>query len=73
MIEKLQIQGNGRGKYMTKKIKGRLLFVWSIIVFTLTFKLENQFELGFWKYMIISVPLFTIGNIIIDKFVKVDE
>ncbi|WP_193708221.1 hypothetical protein [Alkalibaculum sporogenes] len=58
---------------MTKKIKGRLLFVWSIIVFTLTFKLENQFELGFWKYMIISVPLFTIGNIIIDKFVKVDE
>ncbi|MFZ7134245.1 MAG: hypothetical protein ACOWWR_18010 [Eubacteriales bacterium] len=58
---------------MNKKIRGRLLFVWMIIVFTLTFKLEETFKLGFWKYMIISVPLLLIGDIIIQKFGKFNE
>ncbi|MFZ7119474.1 MAG: hypothetical protein ACOWWH_00800 [Eubacteriaceae bacterium] len=58
---------------MTKKTKGRLVFIWYIIVFVFIDRLENilKVELVLWKYMIIAVPLMFIGNFAIDKLIKV--
>ena len=54
------------------KTKIRLFkFVWDLLSIAIGFQLEETYDLGFFKYLLIVVPLLLIGEFLVYKIFKV--
>jgi uncharacterized protein (DUF983 family) len=53
-----------------KSITSIIKFIWTVAILSTSLTLKDKYDLNFWIYFCVTVPLMVAGDMLIEKLIK---